>query len=205
MPVNSLESSCTRPQPPRRDRPAAHGIGLTPILRRLRDQLPGEQGAQLVEFALVLPVLLSLLLGIVTGGIAFNRNISIDNAARESARYGATLPVDGGMSAWLNSVADVAIGSATGELDDGEQGRSVCVAYVHPDGADPVDQTTRLVVDSAGIRTVAVGSQCFADTRPNDERRVQVQVQRDTDLILVLWGRTVTLEGQSTVRFERAS
>ena len=32
----------------------------------------------------------------------------------------------------------------------------------------------------------APGSQCFNDGRPNSERRVQVQLQRDSDLILVL-------------------
>ena len=170
----------------------------------LARRLLGEQGAQLVEFALVLPLLLTLLLGIITGGIAFSRNIAIDNAARESARYGATLPVDTTMNDWLNDVADVAIRSATGDLDDGEQGRQVCVAYVHPDGTDTTDQTTRLTIDASGARSVVAGSPCFTDGRPNDERRVQIQLQRQSDLILAMWDRTLTLESESTVRFERA-
>lgn len=164
-----------------------------------------EEGAQLVEFAFVLPLLLMILMGIVTGGIAFNRNISVDNAARESARYGATLPVESGMNTWLNDVADVAIRSAAGDLDDGIQGRAVCVAYVYPDGGDPDDRTARIQVNTAGVRTVSVGNTCFADGRPNDERRVQVELARESELILVLWGRTLTLGGESTVRFERAS
>ena len=171
------------------------------LARRIRE----EQGAQLVEFAFVLPLLLVILMGIITGGIAFNRNISVDNAARESARYGATLPVESGMHTWLNDVADVAIRSASGDLDDGIQGRAVCVAYVYPDGGDPDDRTSRILVNSAGVRTISVGSTCFADGRPNDERRVQVQLARESDLILVLWGRTLTLQGESTVRFERAA
>ena len=162
-----------------------------------------ESGASLVEFALVLPVLLALLLGIISGGITFSRSIAVDNAAREAARYGATLPVDGDMNAWLNDVADVAIRSATGDLDDGEQGRQVCVAYVYPDGSAADDQTTQITVDTAGARTVTSGGICFSDGRPSDERRVQVQLQRQSDIILVLWGRTVTLEGDSTARFER--
>jgi len=172
---------------------------------RLGSVTDDEQGAQLVEFALILPVLLVLLLGIITGGIAFSRSISVDNAARESARYGATLPVDGDMNAWLNDVADVAIGSATGDLDNGEQGRQVCVAYVYPDGSDAADQTTRLDIDTAGNRTVTSGSPCFSDGRPGDERRIQVQLQRESDLILVFWGRTLSLAGESTARYERAS
>lgn len=164
-----------------------------------------ERGAQLVEFALVLPVLLTLLLGIITGGIALSRNIAVDDAARESARYGATLPVDTDMNTWLNDVADVAIRSATGSLDDGEQGRHVCVAYVFPDGTDSNDQTTRIDIDTAGNRVITTGNSCFSDGRPTDERRVQVQLTRQSELILVFWGRTLSLVGESTARFERAN
>jgi len=163
-----------------------------------------ERGAQLVEFAFVLPVLLMLLMGIVTGGVAYNRSISIENAARETARYAATLPVEGDLTTWLNDVADVAIRSAAGDLDDGEQGRRVCIAYVYPDGTDATDQTTRLEIDATGTRSVSTSAVCFEDGRPNDERRVQVQLERQSDLVLVLWGRTLTIAGESTTRFERA-
>ena len=176
-----------------------------PLALRLRAVLAPEQGAQLVEFAFILPLLLSILFGIITGGIAFSRNLAVDNAAREAARYGATLPVDAAMSDWLDTVADVAIGSATGDLDNGEQGRQVCVAYVHPDGSEATDQTTRMIVDAAGARTVAVGSQCFADGRPDSERRVQVRLERESELIVVMWGRTLTISGESIAHFERGA
>ena len=78
-----------------------------------------ERGASLVEFALVLPILAAFLLGTLSAGLAYNRNNSLNNAARESARYAATLPVDGSMSAWLTSVAAVAESAASGDLDAG--------------------------------------------------------------------------------------
>ena len=53
---------------------------------RLRSH-PGERGAAAVEFALILPVLLILVLGLVEFGRAFNVQISLSNAAREGARY----------------------------------------------------------------------------------------------------------------------
>jgi Flp pilus assembly protein TadG len=46
-----------------------------------------ERGAAAVEFALVVPVLLALLLGIIEFGRAYNLQISLTHAARESARY----------------------------------------------------------------------------------------------------------------------
>lgn len=50
--------------------------------------LKDERGQSLVEYALVLPILLLLLLGIMEFGIlVFNYN-TIANAAREGARYG---------------------------------------------------------------------------------------------------------------------
>lgn len=161
-----------------------------------------QGGAQLIEFAVILPIMLSLLFGIVTGGVAFSHNLSIDNAARETARYAATLPVNGDLDAWLSGVSDVAIATATGTLDDGQAGRQVCVAYVYPDGSDVSDQTKRLTTDAAGVQTYA-NQPCVADTRPNDERRVQVVVQRDADLIVFYFSKTLTLSSQSIARFER--
>lgn len=45
-----------------------------------------ERGAAAVEFALILPVLLLLLLGIIEFGAAYNAQILVTNAAREAAR-----------------------------------------------------------------------------------------------------------------------
>lgn len=50
----------------------------------------GERGQGLVEMALILPFLLVLVIGIVELGIALNRQLTVVNAAREGARFGAT-------------------------------------------------------------------------------------------------------------------
>lgn len=50
------------------------------------NRLSFERGAAAVEFALVLPILLALLLGIVEFGRAYNVQISLTHAARETAR-----------------------------------------------------------------------------------------------------------------------
>lgn len=51
----------------------------------------GETGAELIEFALVLPLLLLVILGIIDFGFLFQRYEVITNAAREGARV-AVLP-----------------------------------------------------------------------------------------------------------------
>lgn len=64
--------------------------------------LPGRRhsgrtrGQGLVEFALVLPVFLLLLLGMMEFGIAFNRQLTLEYATREGARTGAALVNGGG-------------------------------------------------------------------------------------------------------------
>lgn len=162
-----------------------------------------EQGASLVEFAMILPLLAALLVGIVTAGLALNGKNSINNAARESARYGATLSVETTMTAWLDDVADVAIAAATGQLDDGVDARTICVAYVYPNGSAATDQSSKVEIDQAGTRSYSLG-QCFADGRPNDERRVQVAAARDTEVFALFFVRGVTLDAESVSRFERA-
>jgi Flp pilus assembly protein TadG len=46
-----------------------------------------ERGAAAVEFALVMPLLLLLVFGIVEFGLIMNRQITVTHAAREGARY----------------------------------------------------------------------------------------------------------------------
>lgn len=54
-------------------------------------RLRSERGAALVEFALTLPLLLLLLVGIMDFGLAFQRYNALNNATREGARM-AVLP-----------------------------------------------------------------------------------------------------------------
>ena len=51
--------------------------------------IKSEKGASAVEFALILPILIILVFGIVEFGIAFNNYITITHAAREGARIAA--------------------------------------------------------------------------------------------------------------------
>lgn len=55
-------------------------------MSRRKDQRQGERGAVAVEFALVAPLLLVLLVAIVEFAYFFNLQISVTQAAREAAR-----------------------------------------------------------------------------------------------------------------------
>ena len=47
---------------------------------------PNERGAAAVEFALIVPILLTMVFGIVDFGLAINRYAMVNNAAREGVR-----------------------------------------------------------------------------------------------------------------------
>jgi hypothetical protein len=93
----------------------------------------GERGAVLVEMALLLPLIMSLLLGTFTGGDAYFRKISLVDAAREGARYGASLKVpSGGLAAWRQVVAARVADLSGGEIAAYE----VCAELVVPTGSE---------------------------------------------------------------------
>jgi Flp pilus assembly protein TadG len=64
-----------------------NSVTRVPVLARLKS----ERGAELIEFALVFPLLLLVVLGIVDFGFLFQRMEVVTNAAREGARI-AVLP-----------------------------------------------------------------------------------------------------------------
>ena len=56
---------------------------------RPRQVLRREDGQAITEFALILPILMALLLGIIQFGILFNNYVTITDAARAGARKAA--------------------------------------------------------------------------------------------------------------------
>lgn len=58
--------------------------------RGARTQENRQRGASVVEFAIIVPLLLSMLLGVIDFGVAYSENISLQAAAREGARQGVT-------------------------------------------------------------------------------------------------------------------
>ena len=166
-----------------------------------------SRGAAIIEFAIVAPLLFMLLMGTVTGGIALNDRMAVTNGVREGSRYGATLAVAAAgctsgsqLDCWLAQVASVAEQASEGELGSTVTSRQLCVAYVHPSGTAAVDSTRRLLRTAGG--DVYSNATCFADDRPNGERRVQVTGQRDGELQWVLGTTNLTLTGRSVTRFE---
>lgn len=72
-------------------------------------RIHAEDGAAAVEFALVLPVLILLVFGIIEFGLVFNRWLSVTHAAREGVRtYSLTGDAALGATAGEDSAPDLA-------------------------------------------------------------------------------------------------
>lgn len=89
-------------------------------------RLRREEGAAAVEFALVLPLLVLVTLGIITGGVSYSNAIGVQNAVREGARFGAT-----GDVTQVSWGSDVIARVRDTQFDDGtsaaDSSTSVCV------------------------------------------------------------------------------
>jgi hypothetical protein len=148
---------------------------------------------------LILPIFMMLILGMISGGIAYNQKQGLTSAAREAARYGATLPVESPCTPvspdWLSCVSSDTVKAATGDLDVGVDGRRVCVTYIPSSGLP----STR-VEDSTGSVTTS-STPCFTDGLSG--KRVQVMVSRRGKLEALFFTlKNITLTAKSVNRLE---
>ncbi len=90
---------------------------------------PDERGAVAVELALLLPLLITLLVGIIQMGLAFNAKLTLTHAAREGVRA-AVIGADP-LAAVLDAATSVDLGAGDVDVvpcDDDEVGEQAEVA-----------------------------------------------------------------------------
>jgi len=116
------------------------------LASRRTDRSP-EEGAALVEFALVLPLLLVLLLGMLDFGKAFNYWIDQTHLANEGARWAAVdkNPGGGSLQQYVRGQAN------TSELRDGGTASvpspiEICISF--PNGTSQVGDPVRVTASA---------------------------------------------------------
>jgi Flp pilus assembly protein TadG len=151
-----------------------------------------DEGASALEFALILPLLIVLVFGVLYGGIVLNDQLSVTQAAREGARFGATLPIPAGQNApdanWYAAVRTRAEAASAGTL--GAQG-TVCAWFIPAGGG---------VLSSGNPAGCGSPPGNLVSGDPAD--RVVVTAQRPGTLNLVLYSFPVTLSGRAVARHE---
>lgn len=183
---------------------------LTKRFRRRVER--GERGVALVEFALILPLFMTLVLGMFSGGRSYNQNLSLTHAAREGARYGSTLaklPSGLGPSEWWSSVEDRVVEAAAGDLDISRPGHFICIALVRPNGSTWTDSAGNLYHQVLGTAPGFLPNNCYDDglncpplTGTQCTSRVHVMVGRPASIETIFYTHSFSLESQATARYE---
>ena len=145
-----------------------------------------DRGAAAVEFALVVPILAMLLIGIVTVAIVYNNKLALANAVREGARVGATLPSGG---TWGSSVQTE-------------------VATAYADDASDVNVCAKLYKAGVVAPVQTAGSSC--GTEPSAPAGVtgcylKVWASKPASMDWVLGRSTFTLTAQSVAIYDRGN
>jgi Flp pilus assembly protein TadG len=126
-----------------------------------------EEGASALEFALVVPLLVMLLLGVTTAGLGINNALGTTDAVREGSRYAATTatsPTPAGYGSWTAAVQAKTVGLSAGSVDASSQ---VCVKLMK------------------GTSTVLQQSSCsFSSSEPATPTTVTA-----TDCTVKVWAR----------------
>jgi len=142
-----------------------------------------ERGAALVEMALVAPILLMLCLGIWSVARAYNVQNTLDHAAREAARYAATVePWDPATTpGTVRAVADTALSSASISPSDVTV---ICIELVAAGGEGCVVDGTPVISDA-----------------PFEQVVVNLRYPRFR-LEFIFFSRTIDMSAQSISRYE---
>jgi Flp pilus assembly protein TadG len=169
----------------------------------------GDDGASAVEFALLVTLFLLIVFGLISAGFAFSHQIAIRQAARESSRFGSTLPIppDTNLTVddWLTDVYDAAVAAGGDSLNATTPvpGQFVCVAYVAGTATGGSQPTISHSVPSADGPPST--SPCWDDSSSGlaPDSRVQVLIRRDTDWNTLFASGTITLTSRSITPYER--
>ena len=151
----------------------------------------------MVEFSLILPLAMMLILGLFTGAVAYNQKLSLTHAAREGARYAATVNLatkfaPGYPADWDENMRQVIVERANGELSG--TGVDICVALV--DGASATAVSPKHTTQADGT------SGCFTDSSGDTGKRVQVFVRRPGKINALVFVTDLTLTSRAQAHYE---
>lgn len=156
-----------------------------------------DLGAAAVEFALLLPLFAMLAVGTISAGFAFEKWITVTQAARETSRYAATLPPETDMNNWFTAVKNVAFDSAGIDSSTPASSYYVCIRFVNAIGPGPSPGTQYKTYGSLG------GTPSAPCTSSNaGDNKVEVLIRRQAEFNAVLFSDTITVAGKNSSRYE---
>jgi Flp pilus assembly protein TadG len=173
-----------------------------------------EAGVALVEFALILPIFMAIALGTLSAGQAYSAKLDLAHAAREGARYGATIRANQTFSSgnWAANVKQLVIDRAAGDLSG--TGAVICVSLVqgspgvvvgpatapHPTSNAQSNYTTQ-----ANGSSPCIANETYPVTSSDPGRRVQISVSKPSKLEVMLYSIQLSVTAKATSHSESNS
>jgi len=149
-----------------------------------------QRGAVLFELTLVLPLFMSMVLGVYTGGLAYSKKIALVEAVREGARYGVSLPMGTyTVTQWQDEIRNRVVSASNGDVAFAD----VCVAFVLP----TVTTTTSTPTSHCGLPDPA-----GAINEPT-VHIIKVTASRPAKMEFFLFTKNTTITGKTVARYER--
>jgi hypothetical protein len=139
------------------------------------NRVRGDGGTAAVEFALVFPLVATLLFGFVWTGLAYADHIAVNNAVREAARYGASTDATS-LTTWRSSVKD-----------------RVQQVYANGESSLSDSQICVRLVNGSGTVTELLGADCgsppssWPPTIPTGSCVVEVWAQKPRTISLIIF------------------
>lgn len=162
-----------------------------------------DEGVVAVEFALVLPLMLMLLMGLVTTGLTYSRGIALANAVREGSRFGATAAAPAATPInWTPWVTDVITRTRSLQADDAAASSTICVKLVKNASVTAAVPTT-LVAGTCDLGAVAAGPAPTPPSVPGNTCFVMVWGTRSYRINALTANFTGTMERHSLAQYER--
>lgn len=185
------------------------------MMRRYRSDQAGRpektRGAILVETAIVITVILTMLFGIAEFGMAIRTKHGLSEASRAGARAAAALPREAGFD---QAAANAVRASVKDAVPNGDL-RTLVIYRADPNTGNPVSgdlqtcsQCFRYTWDEALSDWVQVGgsawaaSDQFACGLVNLTDFVGVHVSGEYDFITAFWSDSMTLSSRTIMRLE---
>lgn len=181
-------------------------------MKRARRRHDHERGASLVEFALILPVFVVMIFGMITGGIALSQQNSVKNAVREATRFGAVIQNFPDSTetnpAEITDLYDQVVNAATGDLSVDVPGREICVALIDESNkwwwALYTNSNTPIRGNEQALPSVnSACAEGFDSTVGADTQRIWVRAERKSEIDGIFFQVPVTLDSRSLSRYER--
>lgn len=145
-----------------------------------------------VEFALVMPLLIFILLGTITAGLALNGDLQLIHSTKDAARYGETMPENQAFASgtWVTNIQSVVVSRFGGNPTASD----VCVALVA--GTTPLPSSPDYTTDSGG-------GACFDDSGAGiSDTRVQVSASMAATIETGLFTIDLTLSNETVSMHE---